>query len=132
MHGEGRKSRKTIDHSLGPVLLYQRSRGRMLMAAATAVKAGRGITCYWQRSCFAEPAIGRRFAPTHWSRSRNNRFAFASREIALVFRGAVGRAGLAATDAHPVQRKPHALGRHRRAFRTERSGIDAHPRNFRG
>src|SRR5437879_1870177 len=81
----------------GPVWLYLRSRGRMLMAAATAVKAARGITCYRERSCFAEPAIGRRFAPTRWPRSQNNRFAVASREIALVFRGAVGRIGLAAT-----------------------------------
>src|SRR5258708_40017330 len=120
MHGEGRKSRKTICHSLGPVWLYLRSRGRMLMAAATAVKAARGITCCRERSCFG------------WSRSQNNRFAVASREIALVFRGAVGRIGLAAAEAHPVQRKPHALGRHRRAVLTERSRIDAHPRNLRG
>jgi hypothetical protein len=63
----------------------------MLMAGATAVKAARCITFYWDRSCFAMP------------RFRNNRFAFASHEVVLVFRGAVGRGGFAAANAHPVQ-----------------------------
>src|ERR1700727_780664 len=92
----------------------------MLMAAASGVKTVRGLTWSSKQSGFA------------LSRSRNNRFAFASRKVALVFRGAIGGGGLAATDAHPVQRQPHALGRNGRAFRAQRARIDAHPRNLRG
>src|ERR1700681_1551648 len=103
-----------------PVLLHFEIAAGMLMVAATAVKAARGVSRDWERSCFVLPP------------SENTCFAFALREVALVFRGAVGRAGFAATDAHPVQRKPHPLRRHRSALRAEGSRIDAHPRDFRG
>jgi hypothetical protein len=40
MHGEGRKSRETVGHSVRPVFwLVLKSRG-MLMSGASAVKAG--------------------------------------------------------------------------------------------
>src|ERR1035437_529161 len=91
-----------------------------IAAAASAVKAVGGFNGCWEPSCFASP------------RSQKNRFAFASREVTLVLRGAIGRVGLAATEAHPIEGKSHTLGRHRSALRTQRSRIDAHPRNFRG
>src|SRR5882757_9566275 len=54
-------------------------------------------------------------------------FASASCRVGLVFRGTIGCGGLATAEARPIEGQLHALGRQRRAFRTERSRIDAHP-----
>src|ERR1700693_3144039 len=110
MHGKRQKSGKTIGHSLRPVFGWSEI-GGMLIAAASAVKASWRSIAYWKRGCFGMP------------RSRNNRFALVLRQFALVFRRAIGGGGFSATDAHPVQRQPHALGRHRRPLRTERARI---------
>src|SRR5258707_7563497 len=90
-------------------VLFEIAQATMLMAAAFAVKAARGVRCCRERKCFALP------------HSQNTRLAFALGEVGLAFSGAIGRAGFAAADARPVPRKPHPLRPHRRALRTERS-----------
>src|SRR5258707_5855680 len=100
MHGKGRKSRETVGHYLRPVFgLFENARH----ADGGRVRRQGDWFTYRElgQSCFAEPVIGRRFAPTRWPRFRNNRFVFTSRQLTLVFRGAVGRRGLAAADARP-------------------------------
>src|ERR1035437_11160384 len=85
-----------------------------IAAAASAVKEVGGFTGCWEPSCFASP------------RSQKTRFAFASREVTLVLRGAIGRVGLAATEAHPIEGKPHALGRALWGGRPPPTGISTH------
>jgi hypothetical protein len=142
MHGEGRKSGETIGHSFS--FMTGSSPGkrpcdgvaRMRNTERFIVRDGAGPPppCGGQ-SRQRRPPSRRRDAPSicsQWPcfvspRPQNDRFAFASRKLVLVFRGAVRGGGHASAEARPVQRKPHALGRYRRALGTQRARIDAHP-----
>ena len=121
MHGEGRKSGKTIGH----VVSFRRpasARGRLDSASLDEMKSGATIAAEIGAVKAARcPAGNRKNSGFAVRLCRNNRFAIASRNVVLVFRGAIRCRGLAAADAHPIEREAHALGRQRRALRAQRA-----------
>src|SRR3981189_2395876 len=53
-----------------------KSRGRHADGSGDHSQGKASFTYYGERPCFAEPVIGRRFAPTRWPHSQNNRLTF--------------------------------------------------------
>src|SRR5258708_2787772 len=101
MHGKGRKSRETVGHTF---FLIRASSGEWRLLRLSKDEHmerdnyGSGVRRQGEEFTYR----GLETDVLAMQGFRNNRFAFASRQLALVFRGAVGRCGLAAADAHPI------------------------------